>query len=221
MVFQIPKEDIFKLLSSQLSNFFFLTTDEEIELENSFDKAIELCSVNFSHSDNKYYSRISEEGGVKYTFFSPYHSVQWMTFLYYLSHTIYSKGSTTAICDKLYYLNKVLNGVEIFYAIELPEWFGAEHPIGSVLGRAKYGDGFFFYHGCTVGASYDKLGLPIHPVLGKNVRMFAGSSILGKCNIGDNVMLSAGTTIINQDVPNNMIVYGRSPDLTFKLRTHL
>lgn len=51
--------------------------------------------------------------------------------------------------------------------------------------------------------------------------MFAGSSILGKCNIGDNVMLSAGTTIINQDVPNNMIVYGRSPDLTFKLRTHL
>ena len=65
MVFQIPKEEIFKLLSTQLSNFFFMTTEEEKELENSFDKAIELCSVNFSHSNNKYYSRISEEGGGK------------------------------------------------------------------------------------------------------------------------------------------------------------
>ena len=141
-----------------------------------------------------------------------------MTFLYYLSHLLYSQNIETTICDKIYYLNKVLNGVEIFYAIELPEWFGAEHPIGSVLGRAQYGKGFFFYHGCTVGASYDKQGKPIHPVIGTNVRMFANSSILGRCNIGDNVILSAGTTIINQDVPSNVIVYGRSPDLIFKER---
>ena len=46
-----------------------------------------------------------------------------------------------------------MNSVDLFYAIELPQKFGAEHPLGSVMGRAKYGDGFFFYQGCTVGGT--------------------------------------------------------------------
>ena len=60
------------------------------------------------------------------------------------------------ICDKLYFLNKQMNGLDMFYAIELPKHFGAEHPVGSVMGRAKYSNGFFFYQGCTVGGTRDK-----------------------------------------------------------------
>lgn len=49
-----------------------------------------------------------------------------------------------------------MNGVDLFYAIELPQKFGAEHPLGSVMGRAKYSEGFFFYQGCTVGGTVGK-----------------------------------------------------------------
>ena len=45
-----------------------------------------------------------------------------------------------------YYLNKIMNSVDWFYAIELPDVFCAEHPVGSVLGRAKWnGNRFFVY----------------------------------------------------------------------------
>ena len=66
-----------------------------------------------------------------------------MIFLYYLSHEIYANTQNTILCDKIYYLNKIMNSVDLFYAIELPQKFGAEHPLGSVMGRAKYGEGFF------------------------------------------------------------------------------
>ena len=81
-----------------------------------------------------------------------------MIFLYYLSHEIYANTQNTILCDKIYYLNKIMNSVDLFYAIELPQKFGAEHPLGSVMGRAKYGDGFFFYQGCTVGGTDGKNG---------------------------------------------------------------
>ena len=80
-------------------------------------------------------------GGHKNVRFNPYHSVQYMIFLYYLSHEIYVNTQNTILCDKIYYLNKIMNSVDLFYAIELPQKFGAEHPLGSVMGRAKYGDG--------------------------------------------------------------------------------
>ena len=63
-----------------------------------------------------------------------------------------------------------MNGVDLFYAIELPPVFGAEHPLGSVMGRAKYGEGFFFYQGCTVGGT--RKGEQLYYLkIGKNVKM--------------------------------------------------
>lgn len=149
MTLAISRDEIFALLTSLLTNNFMLNKEEGKELEDSFDEALRLCDENFLHSENKYFTRIKD--GVKESFFNPYHSVEHMIFLYYLSHTIYLKGSKTLVCDKIYYLNKVLNSVDLFYPIELPKHFGAEHPLGSVMGRAKYSNGFFFYQGCTVG----------------------------------------------------------------------
>ena len=155
-------------------------------------------------------------GGHKNVRFNPYHSVQYMIFLYYLSHEIYANTQNTILCDKIYYLNKIMNSVDLFYAIELPQKFGAEHPLGSVMGRAKYGEGFFFYQGCTVGGTYGKNGEIYYPVLGENVQMFANSSILGRCNVGNNVKIGAGTLIKNEDIPSDSIVFGQSPHLIIK-----
>ena len=214
MILEIDKKAIFDLVCRQVDNNFSLTEEEKKEIEKSLDYAVAACEENFMHSTNKYYAK--EINGKKEAYFNPFHSVQWMIFLYYLGHIIYKRGSVTKVCDKLYYLNKLMNGLDMFYAIEMPMHFGAEHPVGSVMGRAVFGDNFFFYQGCTVGGTHSKFGSIFYPVIGKNVRMYANSSILGKCHIGSNVLIGAGALVKNQDVPSDSIVFGQSPNIIIK-----
>jgi serine O-acetyltransferase len=214
MVFTIPKEDVLAQLLMQLKSHFFITEEEKTVIETRFENALAACEENFSHSENKYY--FVEEGGAKKCRFNPYHAIQYMTFLYYLSHDIYKNANIGQLCDKVYYLNKIFHSVDLFYAIELPAHFGAEHPLGAVMGRAKYNNGFFFYQGCTVGGTRDKQGNLYYPELGENVHMYSNSSILGNCHIGNNVNLGAGCIVKNQDVPDNSIVFGQSPNLIIK-----
>ena len=49
--------------------------------------------------------------------------------------------------------------------------------------------------------------------------MFANSSMIGDTTIGDNVIVSAGTQIVNDNVPSNCIVFGQSPNLVIKNKT--
>lgn len=143
-----------------------------------------------------------------------YHSVQYMILLYWLSRVMFQKDTNGKNAEKVYYLNKVLHSVDIFYEVNLPAVWCAEHPLGSVMGRAQYGDRFFFYQGCTVGGSKD-----IYPVLGENVILYSNAKILGNCKIGSYVVLAANTYIKNQDIPDNCIVFGQSPNLVIKQKS--
>lgn len=213
MILEIDKVAIMDLVCRQVDNSFTLCEKERKQIEGSLDDVLSSCEENFVHTSNKYYSR--EVNGVREAYFNPYHSVQWMIFLYYMGNRIYRNGGGI-ICDKLYYLNKQMNGLDLFYAIELPKHFGAEHPVGSVMGRAKYGNGFFFYQGCTVGGTRNRENLLFYPVLEENVHMYSNSSILGRCHIGRNVNIGAGCIVKNQDVPDNCTVFGQSPNLIIK-----
>ena len=82
---------------------------------------------------------------------------------------------------------------------------------GGVMGRAQYGDYFLYYQGCTVGGNKSQ-----YPVIGEHVTMFSNSKILGNSHIGNNVIISASTYIINQNIPDNSIVFGMSPDIIIK-----
>ncbi len=215
MILEIPRDSILELLIRQLRSHFLLTAEEMTVVGRSVDAALARCENNFMHSENKYFTRWSEGGG-KEPYFNPYHSVQYMIFLYYLSHELYVNRESSVLCDKVYYLNKILHSVDLFYAINLPDEFGAEHPLGSVMGRAIYGNGFFFYQGCTVGGTSDKDGNPVYPEIGENVWMFANSSVLGRCKVGDNVKIGAGALVKNEDIPSDSIVFGQSPNLVIK-----
>ena len=105
----------------------------------------------------------------------------------------------------------MLHSADLYYEVELPQVFRLDHPVGSVMGRAKYGNNFFFCQGCTVGNNKG-----VYPVIGENVSMLSGSKILGKCDIGDNVTLSANSYVKDTDVPANTVVFGSSPKLIFK-----
>ncbi len=211
MIFTIPKDVILAQLLMQLKNHFFISKEEESVIESCYDRSLHSCEDNFSHSNNKYF--IHDNGDC---IFNPYHSIQYMIFLYYLSHDIFKNTYSRLLCDKIYYLNKIFHSVDLFYAIDLPEYFGAEHPVGTVMGRAKYSNGFFFYQGCTVGGTRDKDGTLFYPTIGENCHMFCNSSILGNCHIGNNVNIGAGCIVKNQDIPNNSTVFGESPNLIIK-----
>lgn len=200
------KEEVLGLLYKQLNSFFDISINEKNEIEEVIDCVLDKCAFNFSKSESKYF-----QNG-----FNAYHSVMYMIFLYYLSNVIYKRKIVLELCDKIYYLNKIMHSVDLFYAIELPDVFSAEHPLSSVMGRAQYGNGFFFYQSCTVGGTRDKEGNVYYPIIGNNVRMYSNSSILGKCHIGNNVKIGAGAIVKNQDVPDNCTVFGESPNLIIK-----
>lgn len=168
---------------------------------------IEKLDYCFSRNTNKYYSR----NGI--TYFNPYHSGQYSIFLYFMSRTVFLSGENNLLADKIYYLNKVLNGCDLFYEVQLPDYFQLDHPVGSVMGRAIYGEGFSFGQCCTVGNNHG-----VYPILGENVRMCANSSIIGNCQVGNNVIIGANSGIKDCVVPNDTIVFGQSPNNIFKRR---
>lgn len=213
MIYILPQQDILKQLFLQLSSHFLLTEEEENALSAHVCTSLEKREINFGASGSKSFNIVTSQG--KQALFNPYHSVQYMIFLYYLSHELYINCQIPFLCDKIYYLNKILHSVDLFYAIKLPALWGAEHPLGAVMGRAKYSDGFFFIQGCTVGGT-DKEGNIHYPELEENVHMFANSGILGKCHIGKNVSIGAGAIVKNEDVPDNCTVFGESPHLIIK-----
>lgn len=198
--------EILKMLKHWLKIYFPLSDVEEKELESALITALKRTNDNFQLYNNKYF----DKG------YNILHSVMNMILLYYLSNELYKRNQCSGLCDKVYYLNKIMHSVDLFYAIELPQKFGAEHPLGAVMGRAQYSDGFFFYQGCTVGGTRDHDGNLYYPVIEENCHMYSNSSILGRCHIGKNVNIGAGAIIKNQDIPDNSTVFGTSPNLIIK-----
>jgi len=208
MKLEVSSENILNGLINQLRSFFPIT-DKEIHIFNLVSKEVLIrCERCFGKNSNKYYS----EGGQVY--FNPYHSGQYTIYLYYMSNTIFKWNKDyIRLADKVYYLNKIMNACDLFYEIELPEYFMLDHPVGTVLGRAQYGNYFSFGQNCTVGNNKG-----IFPIIGENVRMTANTMILGNSTIGDNVILGAGACVKDQDIPSNSIVFGSSPNLIIKTR---
>ncbi len=207
MKFLLPRQKIFAILLKQLRNNFSLLSDELPFLEVAFDQALIRCNNCFSRCRNKYYK--DSEGVV----FNPFHSGQYTIFLYWLARSLYEEcgDSARSLCDRVYFLNRVLNSVDLYYEVKMPEFFFLDHPLGSVLGRATYGDGFSFSQQCNVGGSHN-----IYPRLGSNVILFSGSKILGNCSIGSNVLISANTLVIDIDIPDFSLVFGRPRDYVVK-----
>lgn len=217
MIYRFPLRNVKDMLLNQIGNNFFKSIDDEKLITKHMPMVLERFENNIIYNDNKYYYRINENGE-KEAFFDPLHTCQWLLFLYLTANTIYkyeekNPEAARIVCDKIYGQSKTVSGCDLYYEVEMPEKFCFDHPTGSFMGRAKYGDGFSFTQGCTVGNNNE-----IYPIIGKNVTMYTGSTILGNSHIGDNCIISAGALIKDQNVPKNSIVYGKSPELVIKAR---
>jgi serine O-acetyltransferase len=206
LTLSIEKQELIQLVVRQLTNMFMFKESELPILLHSIERALEKCRACFAPNPNKYFR---QDGAI---YFNPFHSGQYSIFLYYLSNDVWRENPRCALlADRIYCLNKALHGCDFFYEVELPAIFSLDHPVGSVMGRASYGDYFRFCQNCTVG---NNKGL--FPRLGQNVTMLAGSTVLGACSVGDDVIVSAGTFIKDTDIPAHTLVFGTSPNLVIK-----
>ena len=195
--------ETYNLVVKQLEAFFGIDTEDKDFIKKGVLLALDCCSYCFSKINSKYYRDKNGE-----IIFNTFHSGQYTIFLYYLSREMYKKSlGSSALLDKIYYLNRLLNSVDLFYEVDLPKVFFVDHPLGSVIGRAKIGKNFSFQQNCTVGNNKG-----IYPVLSEGVIMLTGSSIIGECMIGSNTIFGAHSFVKDLDVPNNSIVVGRYPN---------
>ena len=144
--------------------------------------------------------------------FSYLHSSQYCIYLYYLANSIFRNGGDPAACARLFLLNKALNGIDLFYEIEMPKVFFIGHSVGIVLAKATYGEKLILYQNSTVGKNHG-----VAPVLGDGVVMYPNTAIIGRCNVASGTILAQGTSIINRDTPGDCVAYpGSGGDLVFK-----
>lgn len=137
--------------------------------------------------------------------FNYLHSSQYAIFLYFLANTIWRNQKNEIICTKLFYLNKILNGIDCFYEIEMPDIFFIGHSVGIVLAKATYSNYLVVYQNSTVGKNHG-----IAPVLEEGVVMYPNTAVIGSCHIGKNTVISQGVSIIGHDTPGDCMVFAGS-----------
>lgn len=207
MITSIPELEIQSLLIHQLQNFFPISKDEMQSIQKIWGGVISSIEYCFDKNPNKYYHKDGEP------YFNPFHGGQYTIFLYFLSRAAFL-NINTHLADKIYYLNKIMNNCDLFYEVELPPYFKLDHPLGTVMGRAKYSEGLSFTQYSTVGNNKG-----VFPIIGKNCRMCMNSAIIGNCHIGDNVTLGAGALVKDTDIPSNSLVFGQYPNLVIKSKS--
>lgn len=172
---------------------------------SDFSLALERCEYCFSRIKRKYYY---EKDGVVFDHLNADHMA---ALLYFLGNSIWKSSGETELPVKLSYLNKILHGLDLFYSVGMPDVFLMVHPLGSVIGNARYSDYLVVYQNCTVGAINND-----YPVFGEGVVLYSRSSVVGKCRVGDDVVFSANSAIVNTDVPSRTVVLGTYPNCRFK-----
>jgi len=132
---------------------------------------------------------------------------QFAAFLYYLANTVWRESGHEGLPTRLFSLNKILHGLDLYFAVAMPEVFRLVHPVGTVLGRAEYGNHLMVYQNCAVGANEHN----VYPKFSDGTILYARTSILGSCKVGDNVVFGANTFLLNSTVPSNSVVVGQYP----------
>lgn len=210
MICKMDPEEIFKLVNHQI-NVFWPGREIDVSYITSLYTALERTERNFRQRNSAAYQRNGK------AVFDICHSVQYCIFLYIYANQLFLDGKESeAAC--VYYLNKIMHSVDWFYAVNMPVCFGAEHPLGSIVGRAEIGEYLFLYQGTTIGGNRRE-GRLFYPTIGHHVLMYSDSKILGDSSVGNNVIISANAYVLDSRIPDNCIVFGQSPNLVIKQKT--
>lgn len=209
MKLSIDQNLLCEYLTKQLDCFYPDKVEVKDCLPQIIPPAIKRLEHCFAHIHKKYYF---ENGEAQ---FNHLNSDHYAMFLYLVSNEAY-KNKYINVAEKAFLLNKALHGIDAFYSIELPEIFLFVHPVGTVLGNAKYSDFLVVYQNVTVGTDIAN----VYPRFGLATVLYSKSSVIGNCDVGHNVSVAGNAFIRNMHVPDNSIVVGLYPKVDIKKNNH-
>jgi serine O-acetyltransferase len=166
----------------------------------AIDAALQRLEYSFSHIKRPYYA---VSGTATFDHLNSDHMV---CFLYFLANGIWKESGDDDVPTRLFYLNKVMHGLDLFYSVAMPDIFLVVHPIGTILGKAKYNNYFVVYQNCTIGAVDT-----VYPTFDEGVVMYSRSTVLGDSRIGKDVVFAANSFVVDQPVPEKTVVVGQYP----------
>lgn len=134
--------------------------------------------------------------------FSHLHRDQYATFLYFLGNTIYTRYGQKQLCDKLLNLQSILHSFFLSYKCEMPDVFVLAHPVGSIIGNAKYSNGLYISQNVTINTHTDSFG-NVDLRVGKGVMFSANVTVIGNQPIGNRVSIGANVLIYNQKIEDD------------------
>lgn len=198
----MDKIKIESYIEKLLKNYF--PDNLNINLNNFFSenlyKKISHC---FKNIHRKYYN-----GDInKFDLFNADH----LCIFFYLCSVEAYKYKKINLAKKFFLLNKIINGIDLFYEVKLPKIFLFSHPHSTIIGRAQFSDYTMFSHNVTIGRKGSH-----YPLFGEGIIFYSGSKVIGKSYIGKNVIFAPGSIVIDAKVPDNSLVIGQSPNLIIK-----
>lgn len=194
MQIYLSKEELIRYVEKQLDTFFPDGRKADINRHiSSFNLALERLERCLDSICIKGYH--DEKGNVT---FSHLHADQYATFIWFLSNSIWKLEGDEFLCSKLLQLNRLMHQIFISYKCEMPDHFFLGHPIGTVLGNAKYGDYFAVLQGVTVNTNADL-------TIGKGVFLGANAKIIGGQKIGNRASVGVDTLLYETTVPDDYV----------------
>ena len=99
------------------------------------------------------------------------------------------------------------HGIELSHHTQIGGGFYIGHPYGITINpNAVLGKNINIHKGVTIGQENRGIRKG-SPTIGNNVWIGINSTIVGKINIGDDVLIAPGS-FVNQDVPSHSVVFG-------------
>lgn len=210
MQMSLAQSELVEYTAAQLGNLFPDGRLDKEVIAGSIETALQRTEHCFSRVNNKYFRTGAN------VLFNYLNGDQYAMYLYFLNNSVYKKTGDGELSSKLYLLNKYLHGVDVFYEVDLPDIFLFTHPLGSVLGRAKYSDYFHVYQHCNVGSNNGA-----YPVLAEHLTMHPGSSILGECRVGRNSKIAAGALLLDMWLEQDSLYVGGPSNFRIHTRKEL
>jgi len=195
------REELRDYIAAQLGHFF---PDRTADLHASIGRDLDEALARVGHCINGV--RMWRENEFDYL-----HSSQYTIFLYYLANSVWRNRQDERLATKLFYLNKALNGIDCFYAIEMPAIWFIGHSVGIVFARANYANYLAIYQNSTIGKNNG-----MAPVLEEGVVLYPNSAVIGNCRIRRRSYIGQGQSVIDAETPGDCLVYGKGAELIFR-----